>query len=193
MARRERVEKGIYRRTAADGRTRFEIGWRDAENKQRWKVVDGGIKAARHALAEAHAQRGRGEKVAADPRLRFDTAADAWWEARVVRMRPTTQNAYGANLTHLRRHFGQWRMADISVSDVATFITAQQRAGLKGWTIKGQINNLSAIFNFAARHLGLAGVNPVSLLDRVERPSSDDEKPKRILNGDELRRLLAAI
>jgi integrase len=33
----------------------------------------------------------------------------------------------------------------------------------------------------------------VTLLDHVERPSSADEKPKRILAGDELRRLLAAI
>jgi integrase len=33
----------------------------------------------------------------------------------------------------------------------------------------------------------------VTLLDHVERSSSADEKPKRILAGDELRRLLAAI
>jgi integrase len=33
----------------------------------------------------------------------------------------------------------------------------------------------------------------VTLLDHVERSSSADEEPKRILAGDELRRLLAAI
>jgi integrase len=32
-----------------------------------------------------------------------------------------------------------------------------------------------------------------SLLDRVERPSSDDERPRRVLNGDELRKLLDAL
>ena len=46
--------------------------------------VEGGIKAARAALAEAHAARARGERVAADPRLRFSDAADAWWRARVT-------------------------------------------------------------------------------------------------------------
>jgi hypothetical protein len=41
--RRTRVEPGIYRRP--DGR--LEIGYRDATGKQRWRVVDGGIKLAR--------------------------------------------------------------------------------------------------------------------------------------------------
>ena len=84
-------------------------------------------------------------------------------------------------------------MADITPADVAAFIADQQRAGLKGWTIKGQLTVLSSIFTYAARHLGLVGVNPVSLLDRVERPSSDDERPKRVLSPDELRRLLDAV
>ena len=39
----------------------------------------------------------------------------------------------------------------------------------------------------------MVGVNPVSLLDRVERPSSDDEKLKRILNADELRALIDSV
>jgi integrase len=192
-SRRQRVEPGIYGRTGADGRTAYEIGWRDVQGRQRWRRVEGGIKAARAALAEAHAARGRGERVATDPRLRFHDAAQAWWDARVVRLRPATQSAYGAGLAHLRDRFGRARMADITPADVAAFIAAQQRAGLKGWTIKGQLTVLSSIFTYAARHLGLVGVNPVSLLDRVERPSSEDERPKRVLSPDELRRLLDAV
>jgi integrase len=111
----------------------------------------------------------------------------------VTRLRPATQSAYGAGLSHLRRRFGRARMADIGPADVAAFIAEQQRAGLKGWTIRGQITVLSSIFTYAARHLGLVGVNPVSLLDRVERPSSDDERPKRVLSPGELRRLLDAV
>jgi integrase len=33
----------------------------------------------------------------------------------------------------------------------------------------------------------------VSLLDSIERPSLDDERPKRVLSADELQRLLAAV
>jgi integrase len=192
-SRRRRIEPGIYTRMGADGRPAYEIGWRDAQGRQRWRRAEGGIKAARAALADAHSARARGERVATDPRLRFDDAAEAWWDARVTRLRPATQCAYGAGLAHLRDRFGRARMADITPADVAGFIAAQQRAGLKGWTIKGQLTVLSSIFTFAARHLGLVGVNPVSLLDRVERPNSDDERPKRVLSPDELRRLLDAV
>ena len=188
-ARRVRVEPGIYKR--AD--QKFEIGWRDASGTQKWRKVEGGIKAARAALAEEHARRARGERVAADPRLRFDDAATAWWEARALRLRPATQNAYGAGLAHLRRSFGRRRMMDITPSDVAAYVATQQAVGLKDWTIKGHMTVLSSVFRYSARHLGLIGVNPVSLLDRVERPSSADEKPKRILTADELRALLAAV
>lgn len=188
--RRIRVEPGIYRRPSDD---RLEIGWRDAQSKQRWRVVDGGIKAARAALAQEHAKRARSERVASNPRLTFNAAADAWWDARVVRLRPATHNAYGAALKHLRHHFGRQRMTHIAPTDVAKYIAKKQSEGLKGWTIKGHMTVLSSVFTYAARHLGLTAQNPVSLLDRVERPSSDDEKPKRVMNADELDKLLNAV
>jgi integrase len=187
--RRVPVEPGIW--TSPSGK--YEIGWRDASGKQRWRIVPGGIRAARAALAEEHARRTRGEKIATDPRLRFDQAADAWWTARVLKLRPATQNAYGAGLAHLRKRFGRSRLSDVTPTDVAAYVSAMQAAGFKGWTIKGHLTVLSSIYTYSARHLGLVGVNPVSLLDRVERPSSDDEKPKRILTADELRALLDGI
>ena len=65
--------------------------------------------------------------------------------------------------------------------------------GYRGWTIKGQLTVLSAIYKHASRHLGFVGVNPVTLLDRVERPGIEDERPKRVLSADELQRLIAAV
>jgi integrase len=188
--RRICIEPGIYRRPSGDRR---EIGWRDAQGKQRWRVVEGGIKAARAALAQEHARRARGDRVASNPRLTFSAAADAWWSARVVRLRPATQSAYRAGLKHLEAHFGRQRMTHISPTDVAKYVHRKQTEGLKGWTIKGHMTVLSSVFTYAARHLGLAAQNPVSLLDRVERPSSDDEKPKRIMNAEELAGLLNGV
>ncbi len=192
-SRRQRVERGIYSRTNAQGRLVLEIGFRDAQGRQRWRRVQGGITAARKALADAHARRARGERVAADPRLHFGDAADAWWEARAVRLRPTTQSAYCASLSHLREPFGRARLADIQPGDVARYVHDQQAAGFKGWTIRGDLTVLSSIYKHAARHLGFVGASPVALLDRVERPSIEDERPKRVLSPDELRRLLAAV
>jgi hypothetical protein len=95
--------------------------------------------------------------VAADPRLTFEDAASAWWDARAVRLRPTTQSAYGAALGHLRARFGRARLWDITPADVAAFVTAQQSASLKGCTIKGHLTVLSAVYKPAARHLGYVG------------------------------------
>ncbi len=39
---RERVERGIWRRTGADGKVRHEITYRDSAGKQRRQVVEGG-------------------------------------------------------------------------------------------------------------------------------------------------------
>jgi integrase len=108
-------------------------------------------------------------------------------------MRPTTQATYRSALKHLDEYFGRARLSDITPGDVAAFVAAQQRAGYKGWSIKGHLATLSGIFKYAGRHLGFSGTNPVSLLDKVERPSLDDERPKRTLSADELRRLIAAV
>ena len=175
-ARRTRVERGIYRRP--DGR--LEIGWRDAQGKLRWRAVEGGIMAARAALATEHAKRARGEAIAADPRLTFNAAADAWWEARVTRLRPGTRSAYGAGLKHLRAHFGRQRIRSITPAAVAAYVAAKSD-DLKGWTVKGHLTVLSAVYRYANRHLGAAAPNPVSALDDIERPNTDDSKPKRIL------------
>lgn len=185
--RRVRVERGIYKRP--DGV--YEIGWRDAAGKLHWSKVDGGIKVARAALAAEHARRARGEASPADPRLTFNDAADAWLEARVSRLRPGTRRAYGVALKHLREHFGSQRMSRITTTQVAAYVASKDT--LKGWTIKGHLTVLSAVFRYAIRHLGVTTPNPVALLDTVERPSTEDEKPKRILDADELGRLIEAV
>lgn len=189
---REKVEPGIYKRHDADGRDVFEISWRE-HGHQRRRRVRGGIMAARKALTDAHAARGRGEPAAADPRLKFSTAADDWWDARAMKLRPTTQAMYKGCLNHLRAQFGASRLTDITPAAVAAFVTAQQRAGFKGWTIKGQLNVMSGVYKHASRHLGFVGRNPVTLLDRVERPGIEDQREKRTLNPDELGRLVAAV
>jgi len=191
-SRRQRVERGIYKRTTSDGKTHFEIGFRDSQQRQRWQRVDGGIMVARAALAEAHTARSRREPVG-DPSLRFEEAAQAWWDNRVIKLRPATQSAYSAALKHLGRRFGRDRLADISPAAVATYVTSRQAAGAKGWTIKGELTPLLGIFRYASRHLDFAGTNPVAVLDGVERPSTDDQKPKRVLTGEELESLIDAI
>jgi site-specific recombinase XerD len=155
--------------------------------------VNGGISAARAALAEEHARRARGEASAADPRLTFQKAHDAWWRTHGQRLKPKTRQTYRSALDqHLLPRWGRSRLSAITAAEVAAFIADQERAGFKGWSVRGQLTALSGVFKFASRHMGYPGTNPVSLLDRLERPKHD-ERPKRVLTPAELDRLLAAV
>jgi hypothetical protein len=100
--------------------------------------VQGGITAARKALTDAKSKRDRGERTS-DPRLTFTAAADAWWAARVVKLRPTTQNADSAALRHLRAAFRRRRLADIGPTEVARYVSQRDA---KGWTVKGEGSSL---------------------------------------------------
>jgi integrase len=186
--RRTNVEPGIYRRP--DGR--LEIGWRDSTGRQRWKAVSGGIKAARADLATEVAKRATGEVVAASPRLTFNAAADAWWDGRAVRLRPATQRLYGFQLAHLRKQFGAQRLTAITPNTVAVYLAQQERKDVAGWTLHSRLSVLSAVIRYAMRHLGHTGTNPVTALDRVERPSMTVDTEKAVLNDDELAKLIEA-
>jgi integrase len=92
---------------------------------------------------------------------------------------------------HLIPYFGPRRLDQIDVEQVAAFITAMRRKRLRGSTINTALRPLSVILGQAARR-GRIPVNPLSQLERGERPKLDDQRPKRILSLDEMQRLLAA-
>lgn len=193
-ARRERVEKGIYRPVSGGvvAKDRYEIGWTDANGRQRWKIVRGGITAARAALAEENARKGRGEVNTAH-KLTFGEAAEAYWDARSGRIRASTREVYRRTLdNYLLPRWGKAKLSAVTAAEVAKFIADQEADGQRGWTTKGRLTPLSGIFAYSSRHLGYTGPNPVGQLDRTERPR-DDAKQKRVLSPDELDRLLAAV
>jgi integrase-like protein len=152
--RRTRVEPGIYRR--ADGR--LELGYRDATGKQRWQVVEGGIIAARKALTAAKAKRDRGDAIPVNPRLTFNAATDAWLDARVSRMKDNTRLTYGKHADHLRERFGGMKLSAITPDLVARYVAELERSGAKGWTARGRLTVLSAVFTYAVAIWGTLGL-----------------------------------
>src|SRR3954454_5550105 len=88
--RRTRVERNIFKR--ADGK--LEIGYRDSSGKQRWKVVEGGITAARRERDKLLGAKAKGERVQPNPRLKFGEAADRWLAEQVCELRPATRASY---------------------------------------------------------------------------------------------------
>jgi integrase len=187
---RVRVERNIYRRP--DGE--LEIGWRDAGGRQRWRVVkSGGIKAARAELAIELAKRAKGEQVPDSPRLTFRAAAESWWELRAVRnTRRQSQVVYRRTLDALISEFGSMRLSAITPHLIADYVAREQIAGYRGWTLKARITILGSVFKHATKRLGYTGNNPVALMDKRERPSTEDATPRRVLTDDELKALLDA-
>jgi integrase len=191
--RRERVERNIYRRVNASGKTIFEIGYRDSAGKQRWRTVEGGITAARAARDDVRGRMGRGEQVRPNPGLRFGEAADAWLAGQVAELRPATQAIYRIAVeTHLRPRWGRRRLDAIDVSEVAAMVRVLRAAGKSEWTIAGVLKAANRIFKFANRRLGWYGTNPVGQLEDGERPKPSAAPKRRIYTREELEQTLAA-
>jgi integrase len=187
--RRERVERNIYRRSTGV----FEIGFKDAGGKQRWRTVDGGITAARALRDQLVAQRGRGERVADNARLRFGDAADQWLEGPVTDLRETTRDCYrNAVDNHLRTRFGRRRLDAVTPDDLANLVRDLRSEGLAEATISIVIGVTNRIYRYAARRLGWAGTNPVSLLLPSERPKPSLAQRRRLFEGTELEETLTA-
>jgi hypothetical protein len=149
--RRERVERNIYRRASGV----YEIGFKDAAGKQRWRTVNGGITAARAVRDELLSQRARGERVANNGRLRFSNAAERWLEGPVSDLRPATQQCYrNAVKQHLAPRFATRRLDAIMPEDLAELVRHLRAKGLAESTIVIVIGVTNRIYRFAARRLG---------------------------------------
>jgi integrase len=187
--RRVRVERNIYRRATGA----YEVGFKDGTGKQRWRTVAGGITAARAARDELLSRRARGERVTSSPRLRFCDAATRWLEGPVLDLRPATQSCYrNAVDQHLRDRLGQRRLDTITPEDLAELVRVLRRNGLAESTIVIVIGVANRIYRYAARRLGWAGANPVSLMLSSERPKPSKGKRRRIFERGELEQTISA-
>jgi len=187
--RRVRVERNIYRR----GSGVYEVGFKDGTGRQRWRTVDGGITAARAARDELLVRRSRGERVASNVRLRFADAAAQWLDGPVVDLRGTTQDCYrNAVEQHLTRRLGTNRLDMVSPDDLASLVRELRGEGLAESTIVIVLGVVNRIYRYAARRLGWAGTNPVSLLLPSERPKPGQSARRRLFEGDELEQTVAA-
>jgi hypothetical protein len=181
------VERGIWQRGDV-----YEITFRDAQGKQRRRTVGGGITAARNELAKEVAKRANGERVTADPRLRFGQAADAWLAGPVATLRPNTISIYkGAVDGHLRKRIGNRRMDDLTPDDIARVVAEMRAAGYSEWMISTTLMVCGQVFRHAARRMGWRGQSPTTLLERGERPHVSATAKRRIFRGDELPRTIA--
>ncbi|MBV9049534.1 MAG: tyrosine-type recombinase/integrase, partial [Solirubrobacterales bacterium] len=184
-----RVERNIYRRASGV----YEVGFKDAAGRQRWRTVDGGITAARAVRDELLVRRSRGERVASNARLRFGDSAAQWLSGPVVDLRATTQACYrNAVEQHLMRRFATHRLDAISPDDLTALVRELRANGLAESTIVIVVGVVNRIYRYAARRLGWGGTNPVSLLLPSERPKPGQSVKRRLFERSELEQTIAA-
>jgi integrase len=193
-ARRVRVDRNLFKRRAADGKDRFELGYRDSTGRQRFQTLPPGItltqaRAERDALIGA---RGKGERIVPSPRLTFGQPADRWLAEQVSELRPATRAIYrNAIVNHLAPRWGKRRLDSVDPADAARLVRELRAQGLAERSIGGITQTASRVFAFARRHCGWLGQNPIPLLDRSERPRATSGK-RRIFTEAELTATLAA-
>lgn len=193
-SRRQRVpgdrNNNIYRRS--DGK--FEIGYRDSDGRQRWQTVsDDRITAVRAVRDDLLGRKGRGERVVPNRELKFAEAAAQWIDEQVAGLRPATQAAYrNAIDNHLNPRWGRQRLDRITVDEAAKLIRELRAAGKAEWTIASVLNAANRTFKFARRRLNWHGQNPITDLDRSERPKVSAATSGRIYEGEELAQSLDA-
>jgi integrase len=179
---------GIYYRERPDGARVYIIWYRGTDGKDRFENVAGGERDAVRARSRIIDRKARGEKVA-PTNLKLEDWAYQWLGEREIK-----PNTYATRLNAIKTHIvpklGQRRVCDLNVNHVAWFITELHKNGKKASTINVALTTLSGMMKTAVRR-GLANANPVSQLERHERPKGDATKME-ILDSDEIGKFLAS-
>src|SRR4051812_33040302 len=160
-------DRGVYWRP--DGL--FEVGYRDADGRLRWRGPFETISAARAERGDARAKARSGDRESANRRLKFGEAADRWLAEQVVELRRQTRLRYASHVrNHLGPRWGHRRMDAIHVTDAARLVRELRAAGLAESSINSVLQVANRVFKFARRHCRWRGENPLELLEATERP-----------------------
>jgi integrase len=117
--------------------------------------------------------------------------AASWLNSLEGLVQSSTVEAYAGRLQrHVLPRLGERRLDEIGLDEILALISDLRKGGYSGATVVAILTPLSRLFGHAVRR-GLIESNPVSKLDRSERPRlSRQERP--VLNPEEIGRLLEA-
>ena len=139
----------------------------------------------------------RAGQVAAPSRITFaEVAAEyiAGLEASVAagERAPRTLERYKQHLdTYVLPGIGHIHVQKLTADALADYLRDRQSAGLSSWTRRGMLTPLSRVLSLAVRRGYLSG-NPLRLLQPEELPKGKSKDDARVLDRDEIGRLLAA-
>lgn len=179
---------GVYYRLREDESRQYLIWFTGTDGKPHWKNTEGGEKEAKQERAKIINAMAHGHKVAPS-RIMFADYIRGWLEEQ--HNAPKTLASYRSSIEHhLIPRLGRVKLSEVDVSLVARFIAGMQKDGYAANSIRITMKPLSKSLHVAARR-GLIPVNPVTQLERSERPRGDTRRAV-VLDPDEIELMLGA-
>jgi integrase len=192
--RRVRIASNLYQRPS-DGK--FEIGFSDGGGRWRIKTLRARTRTEARAERDHFMSKLRAGQVAAPSKITFAEVATeyiAGLEAMVSSgdRAPRTLERYKQHLdAHVLPGIGHIQVQKLTADALAAFLRDRQSVGLSSWTRKGMLTPISRILSLAVRRRYVSE-NPLRLLQPEELPKGRSKDEPRVLDRDEIGRLLRA-
>ncbi len=192
--RRVRIAPNLYQRPS-DGK--FEIGFSDSGGRWRIKTLrrqDVRRTRRRSVISSCPSfvlGRSPSSRRSRSPKWRRSTSP-AWRHPSSAGDRASrTLERYRDHLDgHILPELGHIQVQKLTADVLAAFLRDRQATGLSSWTRKGMLTPLGRVLSLAVRR-GFLSENPLRRLDPEELPKGQAKDEPRVLDRDEIRRLLA--
>jgi integrase len=192
--RRVRIAPNLYQRPS-DGK--FEIGFSDGGGRWRIKTLRARTRTDARAERDHFMSKLRAGQVAVPTKMTLaEVAAEyvAMLEASVLSgdRSARTLERYMDHLDgHILPELGHIQVQKLTADALAAFLRDRQAIGLSSWTRKGMLTPLGRVLSLAVRR-GYLAENPLRRLGPEELPKGKAKDEPRILDREQIGRLLAA-
>ena len=192
--RRVRIAPNLYQRPS-DGK--FEIGFTDSGGRWRIKTLRARTRTEAKAERDLFMSKLRAGQVAAPSKITFTEVASEYilgLEANVAAgdRSSRTLERYRQHLdTHILPGIGHIQVQKLTADTLAAFLRDRQSVGLSSWSRKGMLTPISRVLALAVRR-GYLSENPLRLLQPEELPKGRSKDEPRVLDREEIGRLLGA-
>ena len=192
--RRVRIAPNLYQRPS-DGK--FEVGFTDSVGRWRIKTLRARTRTDAKAERDLFMSKLRSGQVATPSKITLSEVAVeyvALLEASVLSgdRAARTLERYKDHLDgHILPELGDIQVQKLTADALAAFLRDRQATGLSSWTRKGMLTPLGRVLALAVRR-GYLTENPLRRLEPEELPKAKAKDEPRVLDREQIGRLLAA-
>ncbi len=163
MTRKATNYPGIYLRNG-----KYEISYTDSNMVRRFKTVPGGLRDAQRARAKILERMHGGERIAPSKKTVAELA-DLYMDS-AYHLRPRTRVTYESLIkAQVKPRIGNVKVSALTRRRIGALVGDMIQEDFTTWYIRGVLTVLSRMSAYAVEE-GWLGANPVSQLDKNQRP-----------------------